>query len=794
MRRFGLHARFLVTLLGILLPLQALTSLVVLERVRSDALRQAVSALDGGGRIFQRLLEDREVQLLGSVEILASDFGIKRAVGTADRPTIESALENHGRRIDADLAFLVEKAGQVVAQTPRSLQLSTAGAGLARLIDEARARGRASGVVVAAGRPHQIVIAPVRAPLPIGWIAMGFELDAELARDLRDLTDLEVAFWSTDGPERPLYLASTHQRPDQERLARALEQGRLRTGGERPGALHESSWISLPLAVRGGDRGGAEVGVVLRVSRVEVLRAYSVLRADLLRFFALGVALALGGALLTSRRLTRPIALLVEATRQLSSGRFETRLEVDSPDEIGDLARTFRVMQDALADRERKILFHSSHDRLTALPNRGAVAAEVERRLASSEVAPFAVAVLDIDRLKDVNGTLGATIGDQVLTRTAERLRTTDEIEWAARIGGDEFLIVIHTHDALDSHHALDSHDALESSIERVRASLEQPLAVQGVQVEIQVSSGLAVAGEDGSEPETLVRRAEMALALAKERKACHARYEPGVEESNQRRVGILIELERALERDDLELHYQPKVDMRTGRIAGAEALVRWEHPQMGRMNPAEFVSVAEHAGSIGRLSRWVVRAAIAQRERWAQMGFDWPISVNLSADDVTRGDLLELLGEHARSSPSGAALQIEVTESAIMNDPARAAAQLEAVRERGVTVAIDDFGTGHSSLAQLRDLPSDELKIDQSFVRHLRPGTVDEVIVRTTIELGHSLGLRVVAEGIEDRLTFELLARHGCDVGQGYWIGRPMPASEFGEWLDRFEKAGLDD
>ncbi len=783
MKRFGVAARFLVTMLGIILTMQLMTSWVVLSRSRQDAEAHVHASLASGGRIFQRLVEVREDRLLESVSVLVSDFGLKQAVATADRPTIESALANHGARIEADLTFYVDLEEVVGAWTPPNLALDAEDPSLRELLDRARDEGRASGVLLANGRPHQIVLAPVKAPLTIGWVGMGFELDAVLARELRRLTSLEVAFWSVPAPGGPPHIASTHGMEGEAELASALAAGELRSLSGDPVLLPGSDWISLSLRI--GDDEQHETGAILRTSSAEAFGTFHSLRADLIRFFALSVALAFGGALVTSRRLTRPIAALVEATRALSAGHFETRLEVHSSDEIGDLAETFCVMQEALADREREILYHSSHDGLTRLPNRSAVPPELTRRLGSHGDEAFAAIVLDIDRLKDVNGTLGAAIGDEVLCRTAERLRSLAGVDWLARIGGDEFLVIAPRVGV----------EELQAQVEGWIRELGRPHAIRGAHVTLDLAAGFAVAPDDAADADVLLRRAEMALASAKDQRVPVARYEAGLEEANQRRVGILIELERAIERDELELHYQPKLDVRTRRVHGVEALVRWEHHRMGRMNPAEFVAVAEQAGSIDRLSRWVVDAALAQREAWIRAGLDLEISINLSAIDLSQGSLAERLAERLRESPKGAAgIQIEVTESAIMTDPVRAAESLRRIREIGIGVAIDDFGTGHSSLAQLRNLPSDELKIDQTFVRFLREGTVDDVIVRSAIDLAHSLGLEVVAEGVEDRTTWRLLEARGCDRVQGYWIARPMPADQLVLWLDRFEKEGLDE
>jgi diguanylate cyclase (GGDEF)-like protein len=780
MSRFGLRVRFLVTLLLLIVGLQAATSLVVLERTRREAESHAHTQLEAGGRVFERLVGERERQLLANVAILVGDFGLRRAVATQDRATVASALENHGARIRADLAFLMDLEGRLDAATPLGVDLEVDDRDLQDLLERAKRTGRAAGIGFVAGHPHQIVLAPVHAPILVGWIGMGFELDRELASDLRQLTGLEVSFWSARGTGSAVRLESTLPPPDQAALAEALSSGGLASGSTTP-VVQDEGWFSLPVAVGSGDP--EHTGAVLQTSRELALAAYQAQRGDLLRFFGAGLVLAFGAALWTARRLTQPIGALARAATAISSGDLQAPVAVAArSDEIGQLAQSFRVMQQALGERERRILHDTRHDRLTGLPNRNAVESELAARIGRGE--RFVVILLDLVRLKDVNDNLGNAIGDEILIGSAERLRDSDAVAWAARVGGDEFLLVVEG----------DDEARVSRTVDRLVADLEAPHDVRGARLVPRFRAGLAFAPKDGNDPEALMRRAEMAVALAKSDRNDRACYVPGLEESNHRRVGILIELERALEVGDLELHYQPKVSLRSARVVGAEALIRWRHAKMGPMNPAEFIGIAEQAGLIGRISEWVLDRAIRQAAIWSTRGIDLQLSINLSADDAASGSLPERVAAVlALHGAQASHLRIEVTESVVMTDPKRVSGLLGRIRDLGIGIAIDDFGTGHSSLAQLQTLPCDELKIDQAFVRGLRAGTANAVIVRTTIEMAHSLGLHVVAEGVEDRTSWNLLAQYGCDVAQGYFLGRPMPPADFLAWLDRFTKEGID-
>jgi EAL domain-containing protein (putative c-di-GMP-specific phosphodiesterase class I) len=314
---------------------------------------------------------------------------------------------------------------------------------------------------------------------------------------------------------------------------------------------------------------------------------------------------------------------------------------------------------------------------------------------------------------------------------------------------------------------------------------------VERLPIEVGASVGVAVAPEHGRQLEELLRRVDMAVQTAKQQGGGLVVYSTACDPYDPDRLALLGELRNALEAtQQLALHYQPKVTLADRRVVGAEALLRWRHPKRGNIPPNRFIPVAEQAGLIRPLTRWVLGTALQQGRSWYARGRLLPVAVNLSARSLHDPGLVdEIAGALDANGLPPELLLLEITESAVMVDPARAAETLRQLHERGVGVSIDDFGTGYSSLGYLRSLPVTELKIDRTFVSGMgAEGGADRAIVRSTSELGHNLGLRVVAEGVEDETTFELLAAIGCDLAQGYWIGRPMPAAEFDTWLDTGE------
>ena len=425
---------------------------------------------------------------------------------------------------------------------------------------------------------------------------------------------------------------------------------------------------------------------------------------------------------------------------------------------------------------EGRIAFLAHHDPLTGLLNRYSLQDRLEQALASARRRGQAVAVgfIDVDRFKTINDSLGHAMGDVLLIEVASRLRESlRETDIVARLGGDEFIIALtDVDDAATTAHVAD----------KLLRRLSEPYVVEGQTLHITSSLGLALFPDDGDYGEILMRNADMAMYHAKTQGRSQAQFfDAAMNNAVVERLRIEHDLRKALDESQLELHYQPKLDSRSGRIVGFEALVRWRHPVGGLISPARFIPVAEETGTIIPLGRWVVREACRQIRVWKDAGIDGIcVAVNISVRQLRSPCLLnsvaQALQEHGLS---GADLELEITESAAMDDPEASITQLNALQALGVRLAIDDFGTGYSSLSYLKRLPVHTLKLDQSFVRDIESDPNDVAICAATIGLAHNLGLTVVAEGVETEAQREFLQAHGCDFLQGYLFGKPLPASE---------------
>ena len=419
----------------------------------------------------------------------------------------------------------------------------------------------------------------------------------------------------------------------------------------------------------------------------------------------------------------------------------------------------------------QRLRHEATHDVLTGLANRALLADRLERALGSS--TPTAIMMLDLDRFKEVNDALGHPVGDELLKVVADRLHhllpagTT-----VARLGGDEFAVFV---PAVGEY----SGTGLLALAERILAVIAEPAALPEATIVTQASLGIAVASPAESAADVL-RHADTAMYAAKSTHSRMVMYSAELDRGRAEQLALLADLQIALTRDELELHYQPQLDLKTQRISGVEALIRWRHPRLGMLSPDVFIPLAESGGLIDNLTLLVLRRATAQCQRWRDAGIDITVAVNLSARHVASPLICDgVAGALAASRLPADRLVLEITESSVMGDPDQTVPALNALVGLGVTLSLDDFGTGYSSLAYLQRLPVTEIKIDRSFIRGLTEpdnAHASEVLVRSIIALGSSLGLIVVAEGVEDEPTLQLLTRLGCKLAQGYHIARPQP------------------
>ncbi len=775
MRPRTLQTRILALFLLLLVAVQV-GGFVVINTVGVTAARNTIGEdLVAGAQLFNRLLEQDRQRLIQGARLLSADYAFREAILSNDKATVASVLANHGKRIDAALMMLVGLDQKVIADT--------VDAGVdepfvfPRLLAEAQTHQQASAIVVVRGQLYQLVIVPVLAPLPVAWIAVGFPVNDGMATQLHNFTRLDVSFTSRLEGGRWKMQGSTLDEHTRATLLDDLARNRFAKTDDAGNASFDPEVITriIKLPAHTDD----SVVAVLQEPVRAALEPFRRLQMQLAAVSAVAVVISILASLLMARGIARPVQELAVVARRIASGDYSAAPPQSKTKEIGDLAIAFRTMQERIASRESRIMDLAYRDTLTGLPNRAMYIEHLEESLVEAVDArrPVAVLLMDLDHFKYVNDTLGHSIGDQLLCEVSRRLVTAvkGHASIVARLGGDEFAILLPS----------DGPEAGEMVARAICRALESPMTLEGHQVDVRASVGIAIFPDHGLERSTLLRHADVAMYAAKRNNTGTMVWDPRYDEHSSERLSLMGDLRKAVDQDQLALVYQPKVSLSSDHQLAVEALVRWQHPSRGLVPPVEFIPFAEQTGYIRAITHWVLAHAIAQCAAWRSEGLPMNVSINISARDLMDDQLPEkfsaLLSEHGCAARW---LSLEITESAILDDPGRAIETLQRLSELGCKIAIDDYGTGYSSLAYLRRLPLNELKIDKSFVMGMVEDASDAVIVRSTIDLAHNMGLAVVAEGVEDEATLERLRALGCDMVQGFLLSRPMRADEVVAWM----------
>ena len=779
----------IVAAFAVLFLLSLALELVIINGILVNSESQNINdLLSTGDHLLKFLNKESNQTLIQAAGVLSADFAFREAVASADRGTIISVLANHGNRIKADVMFLVGTDNVIIADTIGENKPMSQFP-FQDLIRVAEQQRQASATVIFHGKLYQLVVVPVLAPTPIAWLASGFIIDDTYAKNLKSLTGLEVSFLTHTLPKGQWKLLATSLPAQQSALL--------------PDAMpditvkQENSTIEILLA---DDSHLAHISTVVKQSDKIIV---AVLQRSLLA--AMGplhrlqwILLALSGlsfvAMLIAGNwiahgITKPIRELGMLAQRIELGDYSQSVVLDREDEIGQLVSTFNHMSEGIATRESKIVELAYQDPLTGLPNRRLFHDRLEQAIKASKRSgePLAILVMDLDRFKEVNDIMGHHVGDLLLQEVTKRLQTTvmrgsdtiarlkEYADTVARLGGDEFAILLTACDVKGA----------QIVVNRLLQTIEKPTLLEGQSIIINGSFGIVSSPEHGNEINTLLRHADLAMYAAKQANSGYAVFDSSLDSLNEQHLSLMAELHNAVEQNELSLYYQPKVDVASGTISHVEALIRWIHPKRGLIPPDHFIPFAENTGFIKIITKWVIERALHQQKIWREQGLKITVAVNLSARDILVPGLpalfTELMNKYGAASDW---LSLEITESSIMTDPKSALITLNKLQEMGLSLSIDDFGTGYSSLTYLKKLPVTELKIDKSFISDMENNTDDATIVHSTIDLAHNMGLRAVAEGVENKAVWDKLQVLGCDFIQGYYISRPLPAEELEQWF----------
>ena len=762
----SLQLKIFALVVGLLLLVECLSLGVLYQHMRADTVNGLNAHLQQGQQIFQSQFRARTQALNVYAQILAKDFGLLAAFNSGPK-SLRDALLVRQQRVGADLAVAVDTHGKILAETGNPavpaptfrLPASDSAGGL--FFDNA-------------GILYQMAGAPVNAPTRVGWIYLGFRIDATLAQQLASSTALEVTFlhrnvggqWQVVASSLPAEL-------------RTDLQEQLHAGGapSTNGILRLAGDKYLGLATLLSPASATPVSVLLQTSQAAaVVRNRSWWR-QVIGVLAGALLLALVGAWLLARHIVRPVRLLVRHASAVATGNSTEPITLHQRGELGELMREFNRMQAAVSQRENSLRHLAEHDSVTGLANRFSLEEHIAREIDKPDAANrrLAVLIVNLDRFKDINDSLGYDAGDRLLRAVGKRLRAiVADDDVVARIGSDEFGLLLCNITVSELHTRLDP----------IVAALTEPHPAEGLTLHVSAGTGVAIYPDHGRDASALLRHADMAKGTAKSRRLPYSIYDGSQDRHSLLRLSLLAELQNAIHRNELQLHYQPQLSLVRRAVVTAEALVRWQHPAYGLIPPAEFIPMLEQTGNIGTVTQWALRCAVAQAKAWQQADMAMRVAINISAHDLREGNFareLERMLRTAECDPQ--LLALEITESAIMEDVNQSVATFRRLRGLGLSLAIDDYGTGYSSMAQLTRLPVDELKIDKSFVMNMNQNADDATIVRSIIELGHTMGLRVTAEGVESRPSLERLRKLHCDTAQGNYISRALHAEQFQQW-----------
>lgn len=777
-----IRSRIAFTFLTVVVAIQLAGLIPLKYALTKHANSLAEDQINVGERVFVNLLQHNTQSLKQATQVLAADYAFREAVASNDAETVKSALESYQGRIHAQVAYYISNGDSPVISTSSSEKalFDLDSKEEARHVILESQKGTLKFEIVD-GMPYQLITVPVKAPDVIGWIVMGFAVDNRLANQIKQLTHLDVTFLQKTPQHQWQLVSSTATSQLSNMLVKTVSDIYHQQLSLHKVDLHGQTYH---LKIRSLHETQEEaLLVVLQGSVAPFIQELNILFKSMIALTFVGVLIFAILIWYVSRKTTEPIAELVKNADEIAMGDYEKEIHIDSTDEVGYLGKALNSMREAVLQRTLRIQRLAFNDELTGLSNRLAFTQGLHQAILrhAETQQKLSVIVINIHRFKPINKTLGRDFGDDLLRLVGQVLKenSLSELDVIARLDADEFAVFLHEADQAKATRYAD----------KIVHIFDDPVNVQGQAIDVRIGMGIALYPEHGVSEEALLNHAETALHESKIKKAAWIVYNTALEIDQSETLTLISDLKEAIQKNQLLLYIQPKIDVKTRHTLGGEALIRWVHPEKGMIFPDQFIPFAEQTGIISDITNWMLLRACQVLADYKSQGLHISLAVNLSTRDLNNMELPEqiadLLVAHGLDAK---ALKLEITEGSLMQDPERAEAVVRKLAAMGLHLAIDDFGTGYSSLAYLRQLPVQELKIDRSFVMFMDKNAGDASIVKSTIDLAHNLGLNVVAEGIENEEVLGQLARLGCDEGQGYFIGKPMPEKDFSIWLERWE------
>jgi EAL domain-containing protein (putative c-di-GMP-specific phosphodiesterase class I)/GGDEF domain-containing protein len=761
----------LIIFTGILLAaVQAINFLTVASSTRQRILENAEEDLRLAQLNVERFVNHMAVLASNTSAVSLRDFAIKQYLAEADLATKTSVINNVINRVQANWSAYLTLELETEITTYNAPINDNTPFPFISLIDQAElaADGTTYGVGLIDNSAHLLTLVAVDTPRTIGYFVGGFTLDQEFITNVSEQMSINV--------KAALVIPATRQViesqiPDQD-IADMLNQSSIEDISSEKIQQISSNGVKyavayLPLPIAGEDE--PHIYLLLSYSLDNALDQESGLFKSLALLLIGALSIAVLGAIFFSSGLSKPITNLTGLARRVQEGDYSAVPNDVRDDEFGALSLSFATMIARVKQREAELSYRVKYDSDTGLANRSEFLNRLDM-LFTEHPKPYSITVIHISTIHQVNYILGNDIARDVTSMVAARLKKLPNGIECARLGDTLFAI---THNS----------DAMNSQI--IRDSLAIPLMHDDYEIDIDFTTGVSK-NESNTPPEIALQRARAALYRAEENNLDTAIYDPERDEPNEDSLTLMGEMRRGLQAGEFQLFVQPKIDLKTGKTTQAEALIRWFHPSRGFMPPDQFVLTAEQTGKIHLLTSWVLVHACEIVRKWRDQGIDTKLAINLSvkdlSDDTLPGRFTNLLKKYQLDAQD---FIMEITESALMEDPAQALRVLNRLRDINIDLSIDDFGTGYSSLEYLRELPVNEIKIDRSFIQNLAGNDDDKIIVKAAIDLAHGLGMKVTAEGVEDKETLTILSNLGCNTAQGYFISKPVDETSFEDFMN---------
>ncbi|TWX72474.1 EAL domain-containing protein [Colwellia sp. C1TZA3] len=762
-----------ITLLGVSLVILTVASLLAVSLWKTISAHnlQINQRITSAENVLIEYLKAKEELLLTASKVLTADFGFKQAVASRDQATIASVLQNHGSRINASLMVLTDLNGKIISSSDNQLTFDST---LSQSLMAIKQNLNKTQLMLLGGNLYQLIVLPVEAPRTIAYSVIGFQIDQAFVNELKRLMTVEVSFIYNDA-----LIISTLHNIDASHKEHFKKTDNSWFFFERK--LYENKLITFTDSQ--DHEYIAQLSVDLSPSYIELDKLVSI--TLFISLLIIGITAIVCSFI--ARSLSKPLQQLTRLSHSFAQGKYgHNGFVSDGSVEMIRVYNSFIEMGNKIQTREIKINYQAKHDALTNVYNRAAFLELLAKNIAGHDHdtdGSLLLIAINVRNFKRINDSLGSETGDVALKAVVQRIQAIYQAQtlMVGRFSGTEFWVLINLND----------NENYDDIIEHFLPPLKAPLKVNKLWLNLNYCLGTCLFPEQSNNIKALVRRTTIALQAAKTENSTLRAYQNGQDEAYLDRLNLLEELRETLTRDDGELFmvYQPKLNLDNGKIEKVESLIRWIKPSGKFVSPELFIDLAEQSGLIITLTHWVIDTVLKQQQEWQAENIKLKVAINISAQDIIHADFIDFIFEKiSQYHVDPKLVTLEITERDIMTNEDLVISRLTQLKQTGIQISVDDYGIGQSSLGKLKQLPIDELKIDKAFILELDQSEKDQYIVQSTIELSHQLGFSVVAEGVENKASLDILKAMKCNHVQGYFISRPIKSAELLTWLRAYE------